>query len=154
MARLDKFFYIGPERRVLLPQKEDSFKLVGVCYDRAGFEDGEIIETSLVRNIENDIAYTKSGSVYELGEKHPDLVDLENAIQEGYPVVQTWQIFEGLNGVSILAFTKDSYKRGIITAQEGNFIVLSEEIKAFVIWINAYPNVSSVNKGACLSKRL
>ena len=139
MARLENFFFMTRDhQRVLLPPKEDgTYSLAGHCYNRTGFEDGTTIATSTIIKIENGVAMTRSGTKYELGFKHPDLLDMENAIEKKIPVIVSWDLDWYANGDYSFEGRLENGEEvdGKVSAQNGNYVTI-KGTEYFVIWRN------------------
>ncbi len=140
MARLENFYYMTRDhQRVLMmkPKEEGTYSMGGICYGREGFDDGTAIATSTIDKNENGVATTRSGSKYELGSKHPDLLDMEKAIEKKIPVIVSWDLDWYANGdyrfEGYLENGQEVY--GKVTSQDGNYIAINN-VEFFVIWRN------------------
>lgn len=116
--------------------------ILGESYGREGFEDGKLIHTSAIKELTEDgKVVTYSGSVYDLGEKHPDYVAFEKAVNEGLPILKRWSISKLSDGdeVYICGYTekvpRPNFAKKII-AQEGAVITAFDGTKVFVDWIS------------------
>ncbi len=140
MPRIEKYFFVERNHLyVVNPEEHSRYSVAGNVYGREGFPDGAFIATSSVKEIEGNVIKTHSGSQYQLGAKNPDLLDMEEAIRQGVPVINLWD----LDWFSDGEFTFEGWLletgeavRGKITSQEGNFITLDRERKFFVVWRN------------------
>lgn len=60
--------------------------VVGEVYGKEGYADGERMHTSAIKEFTDDgKVITNSGTIYELGTKHPDYIAFEKAVSEGVP---------------------------------------------------------------------
>ena len=87
----------GKLEGLVLPEEYDKSNvlIVGKVYGREDFPDGTLVSTSPVVKISESHATTHSGTVYELGEKHPDYVKFINAAKNSIPILKEWKITSG-----------------------------------------------------------
>lgn len=118
---------------------EDNVSLAGNCYGKIGFPDGTKLITSNVSRV-CGMAYTHSGSVYELEDMDPDYADFLSAINVGIPVLHDWDI-SGTADTGYTFYALDETNQcisGKILKQEGNYLYLNidgDETKFFIDWL-------------------
>lgn len=117
--------------------------LLGKSYGREGFEDGQPLHTSAIKEYSEDgnKVVTYSGSVYELGEKNPGYVAYEKAVEKGIPIIREWAIgvieeTEALYLQGDWDNPEDDFFRKQIVAQEGPILTTVDGNKVFVDWIS------------------
>ena len=154
MERIEKYFFVDEENKVVLPKDGKRFGIVGIYTgnEREGFKEGDLILTSAVEKIEDGCVYTVDGSTFELGEKHPDLIDLENAKEIGIPIVRWWEMIPGKKPIFSGYNEKKEYVRGFVTDQTGNFVTLDGTKKIFVIWTEPFPLFKNQLRKCCSEK--
>ena len=137
MAKLEKYFFCSDDhKKVIIPEEGKGYCLGGYCYDRAGFPDGADIRTSEIKKIEEEVAITRSGSEYILGEKHPDYVELQKAKERGVPIIDSWKMTGTRNeGYTLIGKIGEEEVKGKVTAQKGNFVYINDT-EYYVIWCN------------------
>lgn len=141
--KMENYYWCSYDhKRVVIPEEGVPYCLGGEGYGRQGFKDGTRIQTSSIVTVENGVATTRSGSVYELGSMHPDYVEILSAIEEGTPVIKEWSLEGNLRDGYILTghvhvdVVLVSRK---VTSQEGNFITI-DDTRYLVIWRNLNMN--------------
>lgn len=111
--------------------------VVGQVYGRPGFKDGTRIHTSATMEFTEKVARTYSGSMYELGVKHPDYAKFEEAVASGVPVLEHWSIGNLHDGVYIngnIRGERESFNKKVV-AQDGAILTFYDGSKAFVDWL-------------------
>lgn len=67
------------------------FIAMGDAYNRPNFAPGEPVITSLIAEFSDNQIRTRSGTVYHLGEMHPDYAAFVEAAEK-YPVIDNWSL--------------------------------------------------------------
>ena len=130
------YFFDGYE--VMIPQNLpwEEYMLAGEVYGHPQFTDGEYVTSSKVLKVDDGKVQTYTGSVYELGNKHPDFLEMEEAISKNQPVINQFTLSKRGEKYMIKGRTFDFQKvKGQIEAQQGNYIVVDGK-KYLVIWRN------------------
>jgi len=113
----------------------DCLILVGHIFDREGFKDGEVVETSTIKFLGFNRAITSSGTVYKLGTMHPDYRNYMRAVKRRIPVLKQWKL-EG----NKLVFLEDENNQPLIVKKisfydksKGLYLVNGKEY--FIDWL-------------------
>jgi len=126
--------------------EEDSFfqVVIGNIHGREGIEEDRMSHTSRIKEITEDgKVITESGTVYELGAKHPDYIAYEKAVAEGMPVMKMWALGQKKTGGSIyiqgmFGYNDDGNFREEVISQEGAIVTVSDGTKFFVDWFSTF----------------
>lgn len=150
--KLDNYFFVtkGDPMRAddVVILKPENAHAIGIVAGRPGFPDGSLITTSRIMRSTPSSIITISGSEYELGNPHPDFVELKKALEENVPIITDWCL-DYKQELSGKLFQTEKHISGKIIARDGNNYVTIEEkfthrrTKFFVIW----RNMSFVMKG-------
>jgi hypothetical protein len=73
----------------LAPELRRPF-LIGEIYGHPKFADGSMVRTSIIVSTTGRLVSTASGSVYELGNAHPDYA--EWAAENGHTIDEEWPV--------------------------------------------------------------
>lgn len=82
--KLENYYFTD---RRLNPAVVYAYRLAGNVFGREGVEDGSMLYTSYIASHDDKTATTESGSVYELGQIHPDYTDMLKKIESGIPII-------------------------------------------------------------------
>ena len=76
-GKLEKWRVVSydPTKNPYQPPESILVFLNGCVYNHSKFEDGKNIATSLIKKVDGNLITTSNGSVYELGEPHPEYVE-------------------------------------------------------------------------------
>lgn len=152
ISRKEIRFVINDEGNPIpVDRKGHRIRLVGSVYGRNGFPDGTAVATSYIAKLLEATATTDSGSVYELGEIHPDYAELLKAEESGQIIIRSWHLRRNSDGSPFMLFgtdNTDSPILGKVIKQNGNYVTLlcidpktksEKEEECFVIWRDFRP---------------
>ena len=150
--KIEKYYFTNGEGELVTTENgTDDLCLMGLVYGKPGFDDGDLIQTSTIKEVGETSVTTFSGSVYELGEMNPDYSEMLAVKATGMPVIKDWDLeqrtlldkipektpksieefTEGLKGAKtyvglVLSGIDDNGKHicGEVIDQEGNFVTL------------------------------
>lgn len=137
MTKLENYYFMDNNREfVLLPPLTGEYCVIGVVLDEKKNE-RVVIATSKIEKIVDNVAYTETGLIYELGKMHKDYAEILKVREEGIKVITSWSLNGRRNFGYLLKGLVDGREvKGAVTAQEGNYVVLNEKDKYYVIWNN------------------
>ncbi len=140
MPRMDNYFWVDDNHRILLPDELKDYHLSGNCYGRIGFSDGDAVVSSRVKSVVGPVVLTISGSSYLLGNMHPDYDDLLGAVQTGIPVIDSWSLSGSTReGYCLSGLVGRERISGKVEGQHGNYVTI-DGVDFYVIWRNVRKN--------------
>ena len=122
-----------------IPKKGMQYRACGNVYGSEKIPVGTAIITSYVVKNDGEKIVTDFGFVYELGNPHPDYVELDKMLHSGeYPILYEWMIYDkdGVTKLSGYEGPSDGghFVIGRVVVQDGNFVVFDNGKTYFVDW--------------------
>lgn len=121
---------------VLTENNAQGFSVLGFREEEQG---DNLVMTSRVEELKDDVVRTYYGSLYVLKDQHEDYKDFMQAVKNNIPVLNDWNIDILPDEIFYISGKVDGkHVGGEILNQEGNYLIVAKIGKIFVNWY--YPS--------------